>query len=927
MPEQSPTTTGPFISYSRKDSAFVRRLHEALIARGREPWVDWQGILPTEEWMAKIRAAIDAAPAFVFVISPHSVASAVCTQEIEHAVAQGKRLIPVAWTPVEATAVHPALAKLNWIAFAEGASLDQQVDTLISAMDLDLEWIRDHTRLLVRAAEWQHEGREPSLLLRGADLRDAELWLMSSGTDERRRATTAQVDFVAASRRDAARRQRQVLGATLGALVVTAVLAVLAWTQRNVAREQRDIALSRLLSNQATANLDNHLDLSLLLSAEAYRLSPTAEARATLITATQRQPRLLRYLKEQPAAVVSLVFDGTGERLAAGDVTHRTTVWEASTGRRLAELRGDAAHTRATSFSPTGRLVARGRRDGGLTVWDIESGQRQELLAAADLGPVSAVAIASDGQTLVVGHEGGVVRLASLNDARTICQFVPPATPGLPARVTEVWLGSNSRAISRHGGASYAWSLEDCRLSGGRIEDAGDSLVAAASSLDWMAGSSPGPGNLAVVRLDTGTLQKYEPRYDDFSTALAIGGTPNNPLVAIGTRDAHVVFWDLKAASQFPLRLDGHASEIQSVAIDPSGRFVASGALDGDVMLWWLDPSMSASEPAASGPKPAHLQYGGARLWGLTEDGELVEGSDQGPVVPAGLRAGDAPLGLEVSSDGRTAAVPLGSDGIVVIDLESRAIRRRVKATMDHDAAMALHPTSPLLAYARRASVVVWDTERDAEVRVLEGPERGVTDLVFSRDGSMLAIAGQDNNVRLWRTANWSLQTTIAGVNEKYVRSVAFSNDGRRLVAGGGMYDGTVTIWDVSTGRPITAPVRTDEVDVTRVVFSPDGSLAAASSFVGGAFVWDATTGGLLARLPAVNSGPGVASPIDFSPDGAVLAIASPTGLVRWPLDVDGWMRRACRIANRSLTMEEWLRHVGAETPYRATCGNELSRP
>jgi len=33
-----------FISYSRKDREFVRRLEEALESRGRETWVDWQGI-------------------------------------------------------------------------------------------------------------------------------------------------------------------------------------------------------------------------------------------------------------------------------------------------------------------------------------------------------------------------------------------------------------------------------------------------------------------------------------------------------------------------------------------------------------------------------------------------------------------------------------------------------------------------------------------------------------------------------------------------------------------------------------------------------------------------------------------------------------------------------------------------------------------
>ena len=39
-----------FISYSRKDKDFVRRLDEELKRRDREAWVDWEGIPPGDTW-------------------------------------------------------------------------------------------------------------------------------------------------------------------------------------------------------------------------------------------------------------------------------------------------------------------------------------------------------------------------------------------------------------------------------------------------------------------------------------------------------------------------------------------------------------------------------------------------------------------------------------------------------------------------------------------------------------------------------------------------------------------------------------------------------------------------------------------------------------------------------------------------------------
>ena len=51
-----------FVSYSRKDIDFVRRLHAALADLGRETWVDWEGIPPTADWMQQIAAAIESKP-------------------------------------------------------------------------------------------------------------------------------------------------------------------------------------------------------------------------------------------------------------------------------------------------------------------------------------------------------------------------------------------------------------------------------------------------------------------------------------------------------------------------------------------------------------------------------------------------------------------------------------------------------------------------------------------------------------------------------------------------------------------------------------------------------------------------------------------------------------------------------------------------
>ena len=140
-----------FISYSRRDIDFVRRLFDQLQERDHESWVDWQDILPTADWLAEIYQGIEAADSFLFVISPDSVVSEFCTLEIEHAVKHNKRLIPVVWEDAEDSQVHTSMMARNWIFLRQEDDFEAGLELLIGALDTDLVYIKEHTRLLTRA--------------------------------------------------------------------------------------------------------------------------------------------------------------------------------------------------------------------------------------------------------------------------------------------------------------------------------------------------------------------------------------------------------------------------------------------------------------------------------------------------------------------------------------------------------------------------------------------------------------------------------------------------------------------------------------------------------------------------------------------------------------------------------------------------------
>src|SRR5580693_1766599 len=175
--------TGPkpkiFISYSRKDLAFVDRLEPALKARGFEPLIDRAEIYAFEDWWKRIQGLIGKADTIVFTLSPDAVASEICAKEVAHAASLNKRFAPIVCRRADDSAVPEPLRRLNFVFFDDPARFDASLDRLVEALQTDIDWIRKHTEYGEAARQWSAAGRPGGLLLRSPALEGAERWIAS----------------------------------------------------------------------------------------------------------------------------------------------------------------------------------------------------------------------------------------------------------------------------------------------------------------------------------------------------------------------------------------------------------------------------------------------------------------------------------------------------------------------------------------------------------------------------------------------------------------------------------------------------------------------------------------------------------------------------------------------------------------------------
>jgi hypothetical protein len=119
-----------FISYSRKDTDFVRRLAGDLEKAGYDVWWDITDLRGGDDWVSRIPEAIESSPFFVVVLSPNAISSTWVRKEYTQALSLRKKVIPLM---LERCAVPFALNTINFVDFT-GEDYAASLNSLLSAV-------------------------------------------------------------------------------------------------------------------------------------------------------------------------------------------------------------------------------------------------------------------------------------------------------------------------------------------------------------------------------------------------------------------------------------------------------------------------------------------------------------------------------------------------------------------------------------------------------------------------------------------------------------------------------------------------------------------------------------------------------------------------------------------------------------------------
>jgi WD40 repeat protein len=966
-----------FISYSRIDIEFAKRLTGELQKSDLDFWIDWDGIPLTVDWWREIEKGIEESDAFLFLISPDSAKSKVCGQEIEHAVRNGKRLIPLVVRDTKGDDVHPKLLPLNWIFFRETEDFDASINKLLTSIHTDFEWVETQRRLQVKALEWERKNNENSFLLRGKDLGDAELQLAANSSKEPF-PTDLQRDYVFESRKAVDKQTRITVGISIIGILITTALAIFGFLQARLATananaaqkneataqsastlafdnaatavanekeaiKQSEISRAGELAAQAVLVRDKSFDLSMLLSVEALRVANTSRTESVLLDSVQTNPYLFQY-----------VFGHTGRILTF-------------------------------EFSPDGKLLAYSDSSGVVVLWDIDAAKELEKRLVDDAAPITKLAFTPNGKLLVVGNSTGNIRVWDLET------YLPVGQP-LVQKSGVVSLAVNQKgdmmASSDEAGKIYIWNLETYQL-----------------------------------------LTELSSR--EIFRVLGLAFSPDGKTFAAAGEGVNIVLWDLDSFTQIGLPLSKHQDYIHYLTFSHDGKTLASSSEDGTIILWSMDNYQPIGQPL-SGGGGFNLAYtsdnsylvsaavnGDIVYWcmcqgspdirrrypinpntGLTNYSESIAMNADKGIYAVGNIDGSVTLWSikknsytrqtlpqksnwslsAISADGQIMAVVNANDntdnGINITLRNVQTLSNLGLSTLDNIGvitSMAFSPNGKIIVLGGKDGKLIFldvQTLNLVDSPVYIRPESEIGILAFSQDSKLLAVGSADGNVRLWDLSKHELMVApFKAISSVWVNGLAFSPDERFLVSG--TNEKTIVKWDVATGRVLRIDPPIGFNQTGRIAFDSSGGMMAFGSYGSeglAVFFWDmnkrklvgqplkgfsgyiqdlvfdddqaliitANYGGFITLWDTRNhqqigqainiddsSLPTTIRDLVFSSDHNELIIAADNlaenMIVTLDVSHQVWLEKTCQRVGRNFTRAEWAQYF-PDDEYRATC-------
>lgn len=427
----------------------------------------------------------------------------------------------------------------------------------------------------------------------------------------------------------------------------------------------------------------------------------------------------IRTFKGAKGAIHGIAFSPDSRLIASVGYDHMARVWDVSTGRLLRTLSGHTDKIFSVAFHPEGAFLATASADQTVRLWDTSSGKMIAIFDGhADMA--TGLAFVNGGRQLASGSFDRTLRIWDVPPVHSRAEML---IKGTTLRVLQGHDGGITRLIARddqlfsssNDGTVRRWNL---RAAADRTM-----LFDLPTGLNTVA-ITPDGGHMAVGFAD-GALRLYHlpdlqiqwektAAHTDVITALAF--TSDGTRLISGSFDRLVKVWKVNDGG-LEQTFKGHIDGIESVAVAPDGKMIASASVDGEI--GWFDLTKQQAR--------FHLVPKNAPLHAVAFDAS----------------------GQHVLSAGEN-----GKTQIWNVSAWPFKLIREISASAEPVYALAISPDGQQLAVVGRDQRVhLFDAGDGREIRQFAGHTDAIVRVAFSPDGDQLFTVSRDATLRLWDLA------------------------------------------------------------------------------------------------------------------------------------------------------------------------------
>lgn len=545
---------------------------------------------------------------------------------------------------------------------------------------------------------------------------------------------------------------------------------------------------------------------------------------------TRHRPRFT----EQGTGESIYAFEFSPENgwLAYGDSNGVIQLWNPETGAKSKTIETGIS-IRAMAFGPDARLLAvtgniPNYNVAVIQVWNIDDGVQVSERKSRGAGSFLTACWSSDGSLIATGSSSGGIRI---RDSKTL---VP-----------------TTRIAGHSGGVRHVMFRPDSN----HLVSGGDD------------------GHLRIWNLDGGKVsdRQLHPRGLTGFTSL------EQTVVTCGN-DELVRIW--KRPEQDPLELVtksetgilvGHTDRIQTVAMSPDGKYVASAGLDRSIRVW---DSENGEEVAVVRQHSSHV-----RRVAFDPSGKyLVSSGDDNRINVWNVRTVIQPIprGQSVGFSRDAHRLFVGSyESISVWQPDDMSPDFRIH---DHPKKLLMlisSPTEPVAAsFCFGGEVLVWNTVSGEKLHLLHENKSPAYSGVFSQDGKTLFVAYHNGLINAYQVD--SGKVTKSTRTSHIVYRLAITHDGNQLVSA--HRNGSLQYWSTEDLSEIREVQAHDGI-LLDLASNPVRNEISTTGQNGEICVWNPETG---QRLLRIDVGASWLNCLEYTPDGNRLVSGSEHTVTFW---------------------------------------------